>query len=1056
MTFHKNLLSLAVTALFLGLVPASVSAARAEDESSRRAERMRLHESVWKKVLESRSGFVATAKTADGDGSISGFVGGLDSAAVSTAYVEAVPLSGGAASDSVSEPYRGGVSGVDPRDFSFSIAGLPPGPYWVYAWADGYDPEYFPGVRDASAADTVTVAPGRDSGGIRFLLEKIRPGTAAIEGRIVDDRDGTPLAGAWITAVASYEPYTYGKTETDGQGRFRIDSLKSGSYILSAGAEGYVEEFYDDAPVWEQAAPVAVVEPGVVTGLLVRLEEGGVISGRVTASDGHPLQDGIWIQVYSESSGDSSWTDPASGNAAKFDAGTGTEADGTYRIAGIPEGRYWVAAYDWSSPWVTAQKWYDDAADPSAATPVDVRSGEETSGIDFTFESPKTDGTVSGRVTDLEGRPVENAQVQLFSDGLSAWGGSIWMSAATDGDGRYALSSVPEGRYYASCWAQSGWESAFRYWPDSEDFTGAGTIEVDGATGIGNVDFRLPLSPGTASIEGTVTDAAGRPLAGASIQIQPFGSADGRSADGDSAWTGASFYAWAYSDSSGAYRVKGLPAVPVRLVCTYWEGDSRGEQWYDRASSEADADPVTLEDGRAVTGVDFSLTVTRIYGSIAGTVTNAATGAPISNAVVELLPLSTDRFGFRCGSWKTTLVTDADGRYGADWLLAGTYQVSAYANGGFAYYPGAPVPELADSVTLAGGGSVTADFALSLRNDGPCVIRGTVTVGHGGPWRNGSDSTSAFAADGASRPTRSDSDSPFVRAVVVAKPAVTIQSWPESERFYNALTGEDGTYELSGLPAGEYYVWSFGGTTIPQYWDHVTDPAEAVTVTVGSGNPATGVDFELEPMLFYAFDGAGRNAAAASVHGTVRDAGGNPVASASVLLLNVGGQAVASAVTGPDGAYALSAAAGDYVLQAGKIGYATAFNGGAKNAQEAAPLRLETGSVEVDFSLASPSDVPHGPVLPVRVTLEGNFPNPFNPSTVIRFSLPAAGPIRLTVLDMRGRTVRVLRSGPAAAGSQQAAWDARDDSGNAVPSGLYLYRLEAGSAVQTGKMIFMR
>ncbi|MDM7926445.1 MAG: carboxypeptidase regulatory-like domain-containing protein [bacterium] len=367
---------------------------------------------------------------------------------------------------------------------------------------------------------------------------------------------------------------------------------------------------------------------------------------------------------------------------------------------------------------------------------------------------------------------------------------------------------------------------------------------------------------------------------------------------------------------------------------------------------------------------------------------------------------------------------------------------------------------MADSVSISGGDEKTVDFSLAFRDEGPCVIRGTVTYGLGGPLRGGMENEAPSGGVVACGPRllKADSDLPFPYAVVLAKPAVTIQSWPESERFYNTLSAQDGSYELTGLPAGEYYVWSFGGSTAPQYWDHTADPSQAKLIRVEAGAPAEGIDFELDQLMFYAFDAIapGRSENAASVHGTVRDGGGEPVSSAAVLLLNVNGQAVSSAVTGPDGVYALSAAAGDYILQAGKLGYGTAFNGGAKNAEEAVPVRLETGSLEVNFYLGAASAVPHGPVLPDRLSLYGNYPNPFNPSTVIRFALPGAGRVKLTVLDGRGRALRVLMDGPASAGRNEAVWDAKDESGRPVPSGLYFYRLETVNGARTGKMLFLR
>ncbi len=84
------------------------------------------------------------------------------------------------------------------------------------------------------------------------------------------------------------------------------------------------------------------------------------------------------------------------------------------------------------------------------------------------------------------------------------------------------------------------------------------------------------------------------------------------------------------------------------------------------------------------------------------------------------------------------------------------------------------------------------------------------------------------------------------------------------------------------------------------------------------------------------------------------------------------------------------------------------------------------------------------------------IPNPFNPRTTIRFDLPAAGPVRLTVCDLAGRLVRVLVEGEIPAGSHEAVWDGRDASDRAAPSGSYLARLVAGGKVEVVRMGLVR
>jgi hypothetical protein len=93
---------------------------------------------------------------------------------------------------------------------------------------------------------------------------------------------------------------------------------------------------------------------------------------------------------------------------------------------------------------------------------------------------------------------------------------------------------------------------------------------------------------------------------------------------------------------------------------------------------------------------------------------------------------------------------------------------------------------------------------------------------------------------------------------------------------------------------------------------------------------------------------------------------------------------------------------------------------------------------------------------PAEFLITGIHPNPFNPSTTISFSLPAAGKAQLAIFDITGQKVRTLISGDLSAGSHSAVWNGRDGDGCAVSSGVYFARLESGKSAQTMKMLLMR
>jgi hypothetical protein len=88
--------------------------------------------------------------------------------------------------------------------------------------------------------------------------------------------------------------------------------------------------------------------------------------------------------------------------------------------------------------------------------------------------------------------------------------------------------------------------------------------------------------------------------------------------------------------------------------------------------------------------------------------------------------------------------------------------------------------------------------------------------------------------------------------------------------------------------------------------------------------------------------------------------------------------------------------------------------------------------------------------------LEQNVPNPFNPATVIQFSIAKPARIKLRVFDLSGSLVRTLVNAWREPGVYGEVWDGRGDDGKQLPSGVYFYRLETGDVVATRKMVLLR
>ncbi len=94
--------------------------------------------------------------------------------------------------------------------------------------------------------------------------------------------------------------------------------------------------------------------------------------------------------------------------------------------------------------------------------------------------------------------------------------------------------------------------------------------------------------------------------------------------------------------------------------------------------------------------------------------------------------------------------------------------------------------------------------------------------------------------------------------------------------------------------------------------------------------------------------------------------------------------------------------------------------------------------------------------LPINLAITGIAPNPFNPTTTIKFAVPDAGDVQLAVFDLRGRMVKELVNGHRDPGHFQVLWDGRDDGGRSVASGVYFARLKDHVGQRTTKMVLAK
>lgn len=94
--------------------------------------------------------------------------------------------------------------------------------------------------------------------------------------------------------------------------------------------------------------------------------------------------------------------------------------------------------------------------------------------------------------------------------------------------------------------------------------------------------------------------------------------------------------------------------------------------------------------------------------------------------------------------------------------------------------------------------------------------------------------------------------------------------------------------------------------------------------------------------------------------------------------------------------------------------------------------------------------------IPEAFALRQNYPNPFNPTTNIQFELPVASYVSLRVYDLLGQEIRMLVQGERSAGFHTVPWDGRNESGQTVPSGFYIYKIIASDFIHAQKMLLVR
>ncbi len=97
-----------------------------------------------------------------------------------------------------------------------------------------------------------------------------------------------------------------------------------------------------------------------------------------------------------------------------------------------------------------------------------------------------------------------------------------------------------------------------------------------------------------------------------------------------------------------------------------------------------------------------------------------------------------------------------------------------------------------------------------------------------------------------------------------------------------------------------------------------------------------------------------------------------------------------------------------------------------------------------------------GDIIPETFVLQGNYPNPFNPSTNIVFDLNMNADVKVTIYSVLGQEINTVYQSYSEPGRYTVNWHGQDAFGNSVPSGVYIYKVRADNRELTGKMLLIK
>jgi protocatechuate 3,4-dioxygenase beta subunit len=491
--------------------------------------------------------------------------------------------------------------------------------------------------------------------------ETTTPETCTVEGVVLRAGTDEPLRKALVMLLrveGQRRPYT---TTTDFSGRFLLKGFEPGRYRLRAHRNGYASQSYGAKRPGDLGGTTLTLLAGqTLRDITLRLVPAAVIAGRVADEDGEPMA-GVQVEILRP------YYERGKRQLTPF-GWRETDDRGEYRAHGLAPGRYYLRATyrgemrmgmvggfafsreagDTSAEESYAPTYYPGTPDLSMATPVEVRAGEELTGIDFTLLTTRA-VRIRGRVVNsITGQPGRGVNLMLVPRSAATRGFSYTnQSFVQDPQGEFEIPGVTPGSY--SLYAM--------WWDGDRGYSARAQIEVANSDieGIQLVIGRGTELRGRVRVEGGELDLSNDLIVSLESAVEGivFGGQAGRiRKDGTFSLSNV---------AEGEYFVQiGLLPEGSYLKSVRMGGEE-------------------LADGRLVVGEgqaggNLEIVISAAGGRVEGVVADE-NGAAVAGALVVLVPEPSRRAKTR---WYQTSTTDQYGQFSLKGVEPGEYQLFAW------------------------------------------------------------------------------------------------------------------------------------------------------------------------------------------------------------------------------------------------------------------------------------------------------------------------------------------------------------------------------------------